>query len=117
MAEADSLAQTPFGPTMLRAIGGTYRSQAEIALGNFFEGSVAAMRSKGAAFKSQMHAAGLALKVRLTGFWWSLSYSRAAREIPSTLEWFFGEASWTQKCRDRKIGSTSFVMNAAACCP
>ncbi|CAL8463305.1 g2839 [Coccomyxa elongata] len=65
-AEADSLAQTPFGPTMLRAIGQTYRSQAEIALGNFFEGSVAAMRSKGAAFKSQMHAAGLALKVYQT---------------------------------------------------
>ncbi len=63
IAEADSLAQTPFGPTMLRAIGRTYRSQAEVALGNFFEGSVAAMRSKGAAFKSQMHAAGLALKV------------------------------------------------------
>ncbi|EIE18163.1 DnaJ-domain-containing protein [Coccomyxa subellipsoidea C-169] len=66
VAEADSLAQTPFGPTMLRAIGGTYRSQAEIALGNFFEGSVAAMRSKGAAFKSQIHAAGLALKVYQT---------------------------------------------------
>ncbi|KAK9917625.1 hypothetical protein WJX75_006600 [Coccomyxa subellipsoidea] len=66
VAEADSLARTPFGPTMLRAIGRTYRSQAEIALGNFFEGSVAAMRSKGAAFKSQMHAAGLALKVYQT---------------------------------------------------
>jgi hypothetical protein len=70
VAEADSLARTPFGPTMLRAIGRTYRSQAEIALGNFFEGSVAAMRSKGAAFKSQMHAAGLALKVGLQPLRW-----------------------------------------------
>ena len=37
--------------------------QAEIHLGNFFEGSIAAMKSKGHNLKSQMHAAGLALKV------------------------------------------------------
>jgi hypothetical protein len=37
--------------------------QAEIHLGNFFEGSIAAMKSKGHNLKSQMHAAGLALRV------------------------------------------------------
>ncbi len=63
MAEADSLAKTPFGPVMLKAIGRTYLSQADIFLGNFFEGSLAAMRAKGHSLKSQMHAAGLALKV------------------------------------------------------
>ena len=125
-AEADELARTSFGPTMLRAIGRCYVSQvaggtrhahnaclrpafsvmlcevimhckalfadahdapdhavsgvlvgtegadiaactdqAEIHLGNFFEGSIAAMKSKGHNLKSQMHAAGLALKVPL----------------------------------------------------
>ena len=37
--------------------------QADIRLGNFFEGSIAAMKSKGHSFKSQMTAAGLAVKV------------------------------------------------------
>jgi hypothetical protein len=65
-AEADSLAKTPFGPVMLKAIGRTYVSQADIFLGNFLEGSLAAMRAKGHSLKSQMHAAGLALKVHIS---------------------------------------------------
>jgi len=61
--EADSLVKAAFGPTMLKAIGKTYSSQAEIFLGNFFEGSIAAMKSKGASVKSSMHALGLAMQV------------------------------------------------------
>ena len=40
-------------------------AKAEQHLGNFFEGSIAAMKSKGHSLKTQMHAAGLALKVVL----------------------------------------------------
>ena len=48
---------------LLSAIGGVYRQQAEIALGGIFEGSVAALRARGQAIKSQFNAANLALKV------------------------------------------------------
>ena len=64
VAEADSLVKAAFGPTMLKAIGKTYVSQAEIFLGNFFEGSIAAFKSKSSSMKSQMHALGLAIQVR-----------------------------------------------------
>ena len=64
VAEADSLVKAAFGPTMLKAIGKTYVSQAEIFLGNFFEGSIAALKSKSSSMKSQMHALGLAIQVR-----------------------------------------------------
>ena len=37
--------------------------QADIQLGNFFEGSYAAMKSKGRSLQSQMKAAGLAVQV------------------------------------------------------
>ncbi len=63
MAEADSLVKAAFGPTMLKAIGKTYSSQAEIYLGNIFEGSIAAIKSKSSSMKSQMHALGLAIQV------------------------------------------------------
>ena len=64
LAEADSLVKAAFGSTMLRAIGKTYSSQAEIFLGNFFEGSIAAIKSKSSSMKSQMHALGLAIQVQ-----------------------------------------------------
>ena len=74
VAEADSLVKAAFGPTMLKAIGKTYVSQAEIFLGNFFEGSIAALKSKSSSVKSQMHALGLAIQVsRLT---WRLQFSK-----------------------------------------
>ena len=63
MAEADSLVRAAFGPTMLKAIGKTYASQADIFLGNIFEGSIAAIKSKSSSMKSQMHALGLAIQV------------------------------------------------------
>ena len=62
VAEADSLVKAAFGPTMLKAIGRTYSSQAEIFLGNIFEGSLAAIKSKHSSVKSQMHALGLAMQ-------------------------------------------------------
>ena len=62
-AEADSLVKAAFGPTMLKAIGKTYSSQAEIFLGNIFDGSIAAIKSKSSSMKSQMHALGLAIQV------------------------------------------------------
>ena len=65
MAEADSLVKAAFGPTMLKAIGKTYSSQAEIYLGNIFEGSIAAIKSKSSSMKSQIHALGLAIKVSI----------------------------------------------------
>ncbi|CAK0741307.1 hypothetical protein CVIRNUC_001315 [Coccomyxa viridis] len=63
LAESDSLVKAAFGSTMLRAIGKTYSSQAEIFLGNFFEGSIAAIKSKSSSMKSQMHALGLAIQM------------------------------------------------------
>ena len=63
LAEADSLVKAAFGSTMLKAIGKTYSSQANIFLGNFFEGSIAAIKSKSSSMKSQMHALGLAIQV------------------------------------------------------
>lgn len=64
--EAGSLAKASYGELLLATIGGVYRQQAEIAVGGFFEGSVAALRARGHAIKSQFNAANLALKVYKT---------------------------------------------------
>ena len=75
LAESDSLVKAAFGSTMLRAIGKTYSSQAEIFLGNFFEGSIAAIKSKSSSMKSQMHALGLAIQVHRPSVAFSSAHS------------------------------------------
>lgn len=63
MCEARELSQASFGPTLLHTIGRSYKSQANIVLGGFFDGGFAAIKSKGRTIKSQFGAASLALKV------------------------------------------------------
>jgi X-domain of DnaJ-containing len=64
--EAESLAKASFGEMILHAIGRVYETQADIFLGNFFEGTVAAFRQKGRTIKSQFHAVNLAMKMLTT---------------------------------------------------
>ena len=45
--EAAELATASFGDVMLKSIGKVYESQAEIYLGGFFEGNLAALRWAG----------------------------------------------------------------------
>ncbi|KAL4451590.1 hypothetical protein ABPG75_007252 [Micractinium tetrahymenae] len=61
--EAGELATASFGDVMLGAVGGTYKTQADIVLGGFFDGGLTALRAKGRGLKAQLSAASLALKV------------------------------------------------------
>lgn len=62
--EAQTLVAASFGDTMLHAIGTIYQSQADVHLGNFFEGTFAKMKSSSTMVRSSMQAASAALKVR-----------------------------------------------------
>lgn len=61
-AEASEMVEASFGPTILQAVGRVYTLQADIALGNFFEGGLASLRQKGQAMRSQLNAAQQAFK-------------------------------------------------------
>eukprot|EP00891_Asterochloris_glomerata_P009342 jgi/Astpho2/9342/Aster-07279 len=61
--EAQELVKASFGPTLLCTIGKVYESQAQVVLSDFFTGGIARMRQTGHTLQSQLHAAGLALKV------------------------------------------------------
>ncbi|KAL4428793.1 hypothetical protein ABPG77_005231 [Micractinium sp. CCAP 211/92] len=62
-AEAAELATASFGDVMLGAIGGVYKTQADIVLGGFFDGGLVALRAKGRGLKAHLSAASLAIKV------------------------------------------------------
>ena len=61
--EAQELCKASFGGTILTTIGKVYERQAKMKLGNFFEGSVLALKGQGRSIKTQFKAANLALKV------------------------------------------------------
>jgi hypothetical protein len=61
--QAADLVTASYGGNMLSAIGSVYATQADIYLGNFFEGGITALRAHGHTIKSQFAAAGMALKV------------------------------------------------------
>ena len=57
------LADTSFGAKILLTLGRVYEMQADIFLGGIIDGTVAGMRSRMHTLKTQMSAAGLAIKV------------------------------------------------------
>ena len=65
LQEAAELSQASFGPTILAAIGRTYLLCGEAASGHLLQGPWASLRQTGQGVKSKVHAARLALKVRV----------------------------------------------------
>ena len=55
-AEASELSAFPYGTTILYSIGKAYQFQAQMALGNFFTGSLASIKQKGRSVKTHVGA-------------------------------------------------------------